>query len=93
MMVLDIKNEQGEIYDLFAFNDDDQFLKVEKNHAGKDVVFIEQDGNFLPIEVDILITQDGLVAITSKKMSLLKRSQIVCKGAYELLALRNKEVE
>jgi cobalt-zinc-cadmium efflux system membrane fusion protein len=64
---------------------------VQQN--GKDVVFIEQDGNFLPIEVDILITQDGLVAITSKKMSLLKRSQIVCKGAYELLALRNKEVE
>jgi len=44
MMVLDIKNEQGEIYDLFAFNDDDQFLKVEKNHAGKDVVFIELPG-------------------------------------------------
>ncbi|MFN5440919.1 MAG: efflux RND transporter periplasmic adaptor subunit [Flavobacteriia bacterium] len=64
---------------------------VQQN--GKEVVFIEQDGNFLPIDVDILITQDGLVAITSKKMSLLKRSQIVCKGAYELLALRNKEVE
>jgi hypothetical protein len=30
MMVLDIKNEQGEIYDLFKFNDDEQFLKVEK---------------------------------------------------------------
>ena len=44
MMVLDIKNEQGEIYDLFAFNDDEQFLKVEKNHAGKDVVFIELPG-------------------------------------------------
>jgi hypothetical protein len=44
MMVLDIKNEQGEIYDLFAFNDDEQFLKVEKNHAGKDVIFIELPG-------------------------------------------------
>ena len=44
MMVLDIKNEQGEIYDLFTFNDDEQFLKVEKNHAGKDVVFIELPG-------------------------------------------------
>ena len=44
MMVLDIKNEQGEIYDLFTFNDDEQFLKVEKNHAGKDVVFLELPG-------------------------------------------------
>ena len=44
MMVLDIKNELGEIYDLFEFNDDEQFLKVEKNHAGKDVVFIELPG-------------------------------------------------
>jgi cobalt-zinc-cadmium efflux system membrane fusion protein len=64
---------------------------VQQN--GKDVVFIDQGGNFLPIEVDILITQDGLVAITSKKMALLKRSKIVLKGAYELLAMRNKEVE
>ena len=44
MMVLDIKNEQGEIYDLFKFNDDEQFLKVEKNHTGKEVVFIELPG-------------------------------------------------
>jgi cobalt-zinc-cadmium efflux system membrane fusion protein len=64
---------------------------VQQN--GKDVVFIDQGGNFLPIEVDILITQDGLVAITSKKMALLKRSKIVLKGAYELLAMRNKEEE
>lgn len=64
---------------------------VQQN--GKDVVFIDQGGNFLPIEVDILITQDGLVAITSKKITLLKRSKIVRKGAYELLAMRNKEAE
>jgi cobalt-zinc-cadmium efflux system membrane fusion protein len=64
---------------------------VQQN--GKDVVFIDQGGNFLPIEVDILMSQDGLVAITSKKMALLNRSKIVLKGAYELLAMRNKEVE
>lgn len=60
---------------------------------GKDVVFIAQDGNYLPIEVDLLLSQAGRVALTSNKMDLLKRSQIVVKGAYELLALRNKEVE
>ncbi|MEN9968284.1 MAG: hypothetical protein RIR94_456 [Bacteroidota bacterium] len=64
---------------------------VQQN--GKDVVFVALDGNYLPIEVDLLMSQDGRVALTSNKMELLKRSKIVVKGAYELLALRNKEVE
>jgi cobalt-zinc-cadmium efflux system membrane fusion protein len=64
---------------------------VQQN--GKDVVFIEHNGNFLPIEIDIILAQDGLVAISSKKMALLKRSKIVLNGAYELLAMLNKEVE
>lgn len=64
---------------------------VQQN--GKDVVFVALDGNYLPIEVDLLMSQDGRVALTSNKMDLLKRSKIVVKGAYELLALRNKEVE
>jgi len=60
---------------------------------GKNVVFIAQEGNYLPIAVDLLMSQDGRVAITSNKLALLKRSQIVVKGAYELLALYNKEVD
>jgi cobalt-zinc-cadmium efflux system membrane fusion protein len=60
---------------------------------GKDVVFILQEGNYLPIAVDLLMSQDGRVALTSNKLALLKKSKIVVKGAYELLALRNKEVE
>lgn len=64
---------------------------VQQN--GKDVVFIVQDGNYLPIAVDLLMSQGGRVALTSDQLSLLKKSKIVVKGAYELLALRNKEVE
>lgn len=62
---------------------------VQQN--GKDVVFIEKEGNFLTVEIVILMTQDGRVAITSKQLDLLKRSSIVVKGAYELLAILNKE--
>ena len=60
---------------------------------GKNVVFISSNGNFLPIEVDLLMSQDGRVALTSKKLAQLKQAKIVVKGAYELLAMRNKEVE
>jgi cobalt-zinc-cadmium efflux system membrane fusion protein len=60
---------------------------------GKNVVFISSKGNFLPIEVDLLMSQDGRVALTSNKLAQLKQAKIVVKGAYELLAMRNKEVE
>lgn len=59
---------------------------------GKDVVFIQSGSNFLPIEIDILMSQDGNVAITSAQLALLKKAKIVIKGAYELLAMDNKEV-
>lgn len=64
---------------------------VQQN--GKDIVFIQKGSNFLPIEVDILMTQDGDVALTSSQLSVLQKAQIVRKGAYELLAIQNKEVE
>jgi cobalt-zinc-cadmium efflux system membrane fusion protein len=64
---------------------------VQQN--GKDIVFVQKGSNFLPIEVDILMTQNGLVAITSAQISILKKAQIVRKGAYELLAIQNKEAE
>lgn len=74
--------------------DQNQFTLPEEavvQQNGKDVVFIEKQGNFLTVEIDILMTQDGRVAITSKQLALLKRSSIVVKGAYELLAILNKE--
>lgn len=74
--------------------DQSQFTLPEEavvQQNGKDVVFIEKEGNFLTVEIDILMTQDGRVAITSKQLALLKRSSIVVKGAYELLAILNKE--
>jgi cobalt-zinc-cadmium efflux system membrane fusion protein len=74
--------------------DQNQFSLPEEavvQQNGKDVVFIEKKGNFLTVEIDILMTQDGRVAITSKQLALLKRSSIVVKGAYELLAILNKE--
>ena len=74
--------------------DQNQFTLPEEavvQQNGKDVVFIEKKGNFLTVEIDILMTQDGRVAITSKQLALLKRSSIVVKGAYELLAILNKE--
>jgi hypothetical protein len=37
------------------------------------------------------MNQDGRVAITSKQLALLEHSSIVVKGAYELLAILNKE--
>ena len=64
---------------------------VQQN--GKDIVFVQKGSNFLPIEVDILMTQNGSVAITSAQISILKKAQIVRKGAYELLAIQNKEAE
>lgn len=74
--------------------DQNQFTLPEEavvQQNGRDVVFIEKEGNFLSVEIDILMTQDGRVAITSKQLALLKRSSIVVKGAYELLAILNKE--
>ena len=74
--------------------DQNQFTLPEEavvQQNGKDIVFIEKEGNFLTVEIDILMTQDGRVAITSKQLALLKRSSIVVKGAYELLAILNKE--
>ena len=74
--------------------DQQQFTLPEEavvQQNGKDVVFIEKAGNFFSVEIDILMTQDGRVAITSKQLALLKRSSIVVKGAYELLAILNKE--
>jgi cobalt-zinc-cadmium efflux system membrane fusion protein len=74
--------------------DQQQFTLPEEavvQQNGKDVVFIEKAGNFFTVEIDILMTQDGRVAITSKQLALLKRSSIVVKGAYELLAILNKE--
>jgi cobalt-zinc-cadmium efflux system membrane fusion protein len=74
--------------------DQQQFTLPEEavvQQNGKDVVFIEKAGNFFTVEIDILMTQDGRVAITSKQLVLLKRSSIVVKGAYELLAILNKE--
>jgi cobalt-zinc-cadmium efflux system membrane fusion protein len=74
--------------------DQNQFTLPEEavvQQNGKDVVFIEKAGNFLTVEIDILMTQDGRVAITSKQLALLEHSSIVLKGAYELLAILNKE--
>ncbi|MEN9700187.1 MAG: hypothetical protein RLZZ301_1385 [Bacteroidota bacterium] len=62
-------------------------------HNGKDVVFIRQGNNFLPIPIDILSEQDEFVAIQSSQLALLKRSSIVTTGAYELVAMLTKETE
>ncbi len=74
--------------------DQNQFTLPEEavvQQNGKDVVFIEKKGNFFTVEIDILMNQDGRVAITSKQLALLEHSSIVVKGAYELLAILNKE--
>ncbi len=74
--------------------DQNQFTLPEEavvQQNGKDVVFIEKKGNFFTVEIDILMSQDGRVAITSKQLALLEHSSIVVKGAYELLAILNKE--
>ena len=44
MMVLDIKDKNGENYDLANFKDDEQYLAVSKNQAGVKVCFIELPG-------------------------------------------------
>jgi cobalt-zinc-cadmium efflux system membrane fusion protein len=74
--------------------DQNQFTLPEEavvQQNGKDVVFIEKEGNFFTVEIDILMNQDGRVAITSKQLALLEHSSIVVIGAYELLAILNKE--
>lgn len=62
-------------------------------YKGKDVVFIQEGTNFLPIEVDIILANDTVSAIGTKNMSKLKKAKIITRGAYELLAMLNKEVE
>lgn len=44
IMVLDIKNSSGTNFDLSAFNDEDLYLVVKKNHAGLDVHYVELPG-------------------------------------------------
>ncbi len=60
---------------------------------GKDVIFIQEGTNFLPIEIDIILANETVSALGAKNMSKLKNAQIVTRGAYELLAILNKEVE
>lgn len=62
-------------------------------YKGKDVVFIQEGTNFLPIEIDIILANDTVSAIGTKNMSKLKKAKIITRGAYELLAMLNKEVE
>jgi cobalt-zinc-cadmium efflux system membrane fusion protein len=62
-------------------------------HKGKDVVFIQEGDNFLPIEIDLILSNETLSAIGEKNYARLKNAKIVHKGAYDLLAMLNKEVE
>lgn len=62
-------------------------------YQNKDVVFIQQGDNFIPLVVDILLAKDDFSAIGGANLDKLKRSKIVTKGAYELVAMLNKEVE
>ena len=62
-------------------------------YKGKDVVFIQEGTNFLPIEIDIIIAGETVSAISDTNLAKLKQAKIVTRGAYELLALLNKEVE
>ena len=62
-------------------------------HKGKDVVFIQEGDNFLPIEIDLILSNETLSAIGEKNYARLKNAKIVHKGAYDLLAILNKEVE
>lgn len=62
-------------------------------YQNKDVVFIQQGDNFIPLVVDILLAKDDFSAIGGANLDKLKRSKIVIKGAYELVAMLNKEVE
>lgn len=62
-------------------------------HKGKDVVFIQEGDNFLPIEIDLILSNETLSAIGEKNYARLKNAKIVHTGAYDLLAMLNKEVE
>ena len=62
-------------------------------YKGKDVVFIQEGTNFLPIEIDIILANETVSAVGAKNMGQLKKAKIVTLGAYELLAILNKEVE
>ena len=62
-------------------------------HKGKDVVFIQEGDNFLPIDIDLILSNETLSAIGEKNYARLKNAKIVHKGAYDLLAMLNKEVE
>lgn len=62
-------------------------------YKGKDVVFIQEGTNFLPIEIDVILANETVSALGAKNMSKLKKAKIITRGAYELLAMLNKEVE
>ena len=62
-------------------------------HKGKDVVFIQEGDNFLPIEINLILSNETLSAIGEKNYARLKNAKIVHTGAYDLLAMLNKEVE
>jgi cobalt-zinc-cadmium efflux system membrane fusion protein len=62
-------------------------------YNGKDVVFIQEGANFLPIEIDVILSNESVSAIGDKNIVKLKKAKIVNNGAYDLLAILNKEVE
>jgi cobalt-zinc-cadmium efflux system membrane fusion protein len=62
-------------------------------YNGKDVVFIQEGDNFLPVEIDLILSNEEFSAIGEKNRSKLMHSKIILKGAYDLLAILNKEVE
>lgn len=62
-------------------------------YKGKDVVFIQEGTNFFPIEIDVILANETVSAFGAKNMSKLKKAKIITRGAYELLAMLNKEVE
>jgi hypothetical protein len=62
-------------------------------YNGKDVVFIQEGANFLPIEIDVILNNESVSAIGDKNIVKLKKAKIVNNGAYDLLAILNKEVE
>ena len=62
-------------------------------YNGKDVIFIQEGANFLPIEIDVILNNESVSAIGDKNIVKLKKAKIVNNGAYDLLAILNKEVE
>lgn len=64
---------------------------VQRN--GKDLLFIATGAGFRAIEIEVLMSAQGKVALGSKSLDLLKRSKVVVKGAYDLLAILSKEIE